>query len=461
MRSIPATLKSKLAERWQTAARDANPSMSVIATQASINTLISEVIHNGIPAAYGDATVHFGTGEKAPGYAYAICIDNGTAKIYGRKLPAEYEETWSHLWDLGAATDVAIEFDGTWAISADENYYNLYTDDTPWVFWVDGGNLYAQHWQDEGTRIQLAAGSGISACRLWQSTLDPTQDQGLAVAYIRDGAAYYRAYCYESAAGAKVWENENSITELGSTVETIQAFRTNDFRAGAIAETGDGIVWAITDRVYAGMSFRPEFAAAQIQNTVFNIIPVEFHNTIEDEHAAANINRRFLWFCPDGTPDLEITSATRVSTTEFTVTFDRDVTGADNLTAYASVTPSGGSAIAASAAGYDSETRVLTIDIPTEIQRSTAVTIDIEGTPDASYLIYQQQRCGFTAVETSIAGEIVTTQTIAQETAAATVSDVSVEFVEAAYYYPLESETAAATISNTSVSLAPAGTLSI
>jgi hypothetical protein len=81
-------------------------------------------------------------GKKEPSLAYALCLDNGTATVYERKFPAYMENPWNYVWTLGEASEVAIEFNGTWQINASKQWYFLQTELTPHLFFVQSGTLY-------------------------------------------------------------------------------------------------------------------------------------------------------------------------------------------------------------------------------------------------------------------------------------------------------------------------------
>ena len=87
MRNVPIDLKQKLLKQFYGASTDNLPQIQVIAKQASINTLITEVIHEDIPANFGDIAVRQLPGEAQPSLVYAICVDNGTGNITPGRCP--------------------------------------------------------------------------------------------------------------------------------------------------------------------------------------------------------------------------------------------------------------------------------------------------------------------------------------------------------------------------------------
>ena len=101
MRYIPQALLNKLNEKLHVEAKDAQPNLRIVATQATVNTLISEPIHDDIPSAFGDVAIRQLPNENTPSRAYALCIDSGIAKIYERYFPADLDNPWQY--EIGRA----------------------------------------------------------------------------------------------------------------------------------------------------------------------------------------------------------------------------------------------------------------------------------------------------------------------------------------------------------------------
>jgi len=241
MRLLPSDLLTKLRENLQVPAAGAEPHLTAVVTQASANTLLTEIIHEAATPAYGDVAIRQLAGEPSPSLAYAICIDEGIATVYERLLPAQIDRKWTKLFELGSATDAAIEFNGIWTIDTDGQCYFLQTEETPLVFLVIGGVLYVQQWADESTRCQLATDVvHVSAVRAWKSSDEPLLDQGLMVAYTKtDGSVHYRALA-ELTLGELSWDLEQDVPQLSAGNVSVQAFRTNDFRFGILCERSAG-----------------------------------------------------------------------------------------------------------------------------------------------------------------------------------------------------------------------------
>jgi len=310
MRPIPVALKNKLLSRFLAGA-DA-PQIRLVATQISTNTLISEPIHTGT-AAYGDVTFRQASGEDSISYAYALCVDNGVAKVYHREFPAIMANEWEYEWSPGTASDVAIEYDGEWLLDKAQERYFLQTDQYPYIFLVQQGVLTVQKWNDTTTATQLATGvATVSSVKGWSNSIDIEQDQGLLIAYIKtDGTVWYRAYAMQEN-GTKIWETERQITDFGSTNVTIAVTRTNDFRLAFIVEqSGGSMKMMLTTRNYAGMSVRPETIHAGT-SAAMDFFEPEIKYGYHNETVTATITQPFLLLDEAaGTPNLTVLSAVR------------------------------------------------------------------------------------------------------------------------------------------------------
>ena len=328
MRSVPAEIREKLLKRFY--GGENQPKIRILAKQASVNTLITEAIHENISADFGDIAIRQLAGDSQPSLAYAACVDDGVGNIYSRKLPAFAEQEWDFLWSLGPVGDIAIEFNGYWRINAKERCYELITDATPYVFFTDANNtLYVQKWSDETTRLLLAENvSAISSCRGWQSTLDTGVDQGLIIGYLRDGKVYYRTYCQQST-GESVWEAENEVTELGEGNETLCVFRTNDFRIGFLCENAGEMKYVLSTRTYAGQAMPPEHAASRMQDARVWFDEANIFFMDLPEYVDAVVAAPYLACYDTATPALAVIAQERTGLRELLITFNRPVSGVE------------------------------------------------------------------------------------------------------------------------------------
>jgi len=343
MRTLPYELRQKLLKNLQVKSIDAQPNLRVVATQSTTNTLLSEIIHKDIPAAYGDVAIRQLEGEKEPSLAYALCLDNGTATLHERKFPSYMDNPWNYIWTLGAATDVAIEFNGTWQINASKQWYYLQTEETPYLFFVQSGTLYVQKWQDASSRIPLATGvSEISVCRGWQSSDDPLLDQGLIVGYLKCGNVYYRALCLQES-GELLWETERQVSELGGGNTSLCVFRTNDFRVGFICENSGTFKYVLSSRTYAGQSVRSESVYSQVvQDCHLTVKPIEYRSVYDDRNAYATgfppLADCYIGNCMTY-PTFSIVQTKRQNGNEFIIAFNYPLLRRRALEGFLTVTP--------------------------------------------------------------------------------------------------------------------------
>lgn len=382
MRPVPFEMRQKLLGNLQVSSKGANPKLRIIATQSTTNTLLSESIHKNIPSASGDVALRQLEGEDEPSLAYAVCIDNGTANVYERLLPAELEKPWTQLFSLGTATECAVEFNGIWKLNSNKQWYSLETEQTPYIFYVNSDNLYVLKWNDQTTKIPLAEGvSCISACRAWQSTDQPLLDQGLIIGYIKSGVVFYRALCLQES-GELVWETEREITELGAGNTSVSVFRTNDFRVGFITENNGEIKYVLSSRTYAGQSVRPETAYAQIEaECSITVKPIAYLSGYETGSFVLDGDKVY----PEkdivissymSEPVLKVSSVYRQSTSIYEINTNYPLTARGDISGYLQITPGAGEVIPEITDVTVSGNKItVTTDAP--LSRSMPVTITL------------------------------------------------------------------------------------
>lgn len=199
--------------------------------------------------------------EHSPSYIWAIGRDPDQTIRVRRRL---YDEAniivWEPIYSLEEGIDAAIEFNGYWFRRTGEDFYTIYCQEIPWIFLVTPtGTLYGQIGDEEDTRIILSEGvSQVTAIRGYKSEIYIAQDQGLIVAYIKAGQAYYRSYCIQSN-GTYIWEIERSIPQLGNDLVKVHVHRLNDYRVGFVGTTSTGQnKWIYTTRTYVTSAMPPE-----------------------------------------------------------------------------------------------------------------------------------------------------------------------------------------------------------
>jgi hypothetical protein len=333
MRTIPPELLDRVKKKWQVPAENADPRMKIYLSRGFLNELFEVfTIQNGDNLSDVDVTVKRPDTKTLPSVAYAIAIKNGVAEVKSKPLPYDDQIPW--IDEFGVATgvtSVAIEFDGYWDRDYHTRRFNFVTDDYPWIFYVKGGNLYSQYWQDEPTIIATDV-TKVAAIRGWVPVAgDTTNDQGLIVSYLKsDGTMWYKGYCIQND-GSKAWDIEREITELTSEGEItdLALFRTNDFRIGFMAEIDGEIWWTLSDRNYAGMSYWPELLTGKFGGfTTIDLIEVEHSDLFAtDEHLTGSYGTLCIGLNQESDVVGTCTGAEITGDSEFTLEFSQPLVG--------------------------------------------------------------------------------------------------------------------------------------
>lgn len=170
--------------------------------------------------------------------------------------------------------------------------------------WVDAsGVLWAQHWDNALTRVQLATGVlKVKAMRGWKNKYYPERDQGIVVGYIKsDGFLYYRSYC-QGTDSIQAWEMERKVDALPFQITNLNLFLTNDYRMGfAVQDTTNQIHWLITERNWAGMAIGVETLIAAPFGASVEYDYIEYFEPQHTESiftAISDVTARLLWAMP-------------------------------------------------------------------------------------------------------------------------------------------------------------------
>ncbi len=466
MKYIPQELINKLNERWQVESKDTQPNLRLVATQATVNTLISEPIHDELPG-FGDVAIRQLPGEKSPSRAYALCIDNGTAKVYERRFPANMDNPWQYLFTLGAAKDVAVEFNGNWVLEAKNRWYILETEETPYLFWIGTDDaLYVQKWDDDSTRLTLDTGvSQISVCKGWKSSIMTGLDQGLIVGYLKSGKVYYRAYCQQDTE-EYLWEPSYEITDLGERNSFLSVFRTNDFRIGFVTETSGQMKWILSHRNYAGMSVRPETVNVQIQNVLCYFDKLVEYNFYQRDTASAELKYLYCSLMPiDATDAVTVTSVEKLNVPDtfesngFKLHLSHKLYGeiGTDILPFMTISPS----TTITSVTYDDSEQTITVLVSPNIRRNMAVTITLPEYRPVYYEKYQQQKEPLNVLTATVAAEVNTIQTSLNESVTASVTNLVFLWQKPMFNYSFTRETATAAITGVTVTLQAVSNLPI
>ena len=193
--------------------------------------------------------------DNGPDEIWIVGLEKEEALVRKRKYDLKATVGFEPVLSLGRAKAAAIEFDGNWVLRADASHYTIETEESPWLFWIDiNDTLWCKKGEDESTLRSLAEGvTSCFACRGYSSTTYPEQDQGLIIAYVRNGKACYRQYRYVKSEGRAIWDFEN-VFEDYTDVTKVAVHRLNDYRVSFEITTLANNYWLISDRTYVNQA---------------------------------------------------------------------------------------------------------------------------------------------------------------------------------------------------------------
>lgn len=327
MRPISPELLEKINKKYQTIYENANPELKVLLSRGFSKDLFRVyTIHEKDNIAEIDVTAKRSQADADPDKLYVAYIENGVAHVKSKPLPYDELIPWTYEFELGSASNVAIDFDGYWERDDESKRFNLVADEYPWVFRIDSGTLKASYW--DGIPTELATNvNKIRSVKGWiPANGDETNDQGLIIFYLKtDGNVYYRNYAIQTG-GSKAWEVERQITEFTGTVVDIALFRTNDFRVGFIVQNNDGTVeYIVTERNWAGMSFFPENIEAGITDITVEVHEIEYTDSFEEENITVGFNDFFINAAEPIYPEALSAENPELSETEIHLTFSHEL----------------------------------------------------------------------------------------------------------------------------------------
>jgi len=317
MRHVPIALQNKLDKMFQTIAENANPSMlvSVARSRSSIidtSYFVVETIREKAGLGEVAVAVRRQIVDYSPDQIFEVHLDNGIAKTAYRAYPDKLKAGWQNGITLEAAQSVAIAFDGNWVRDM-YHKWQMVTDEFPWIFWVTtAGMLKAQIWHDATSLVQIASADVVKcvALRGWKSTVIPTDDQGIVVAYIKtDGTVWYSGYCRQSD-GTTVWEVAREVTDFTGSAVSVNLFLTNDYRLGfAIEDSTGAMYWYITTRCWGGMAIESDTILAMLSASI-DFVEIKTTRMYEGETITPEVScdLAYLW----GQPYVEVTSLANI-----------------------------------------------------------------------------------------------------------------------------------------------------
>lgn len=226
---------------------------------------------------------------------YYVYIRNG--KLYRAISKSSAYTSAEELGYVDDAIDCAIVFNGRYEERLFQPGWEFVTEGMPYVFWIQSftNKLLCRRW-DSGNIIELDTGvSSISAVRGWQATEFPTNDQGMIISYIKNGAAFYRTFAWQ-AYNDYFWELSRPIEVDQENLYEIKAFKTNDYRVGFITQSINATKITFTTRNYPGLGLENQRLSVAVSMPVFTLNKIIYTDVEENgepdigaEHVTLNI----------------------------------------------------------------------------------------------------------------------------------------------------------------------------
>ena len=244
MREVPSYISERLKKNIQTKANDSAPSARLWVSRPSTALANDEFLERQTVAtgSITDASIAVchPRVRRSNTDVFLAYVSNGVARVVTATHKTSLD---SHSWrDTGFeenATAVSITFDGV--VSASRWLeVEFVTEQTPWVFWVNDGALFAQKLGGETVTLAEANCSDVSSVRAAWSQAS-TFNFGLVVFFILGGSLYYRQLIDGEWTDAELV----SFGPSGVRWTAVSAFRTWDYRVGVQLKGSDGNVYEL------------------------------------------------------------------------------------------------------------------------------------------------------------------------------------------------------------------------
>lgn len=293
-----------------------------------------------------DVTIEHPATSYNPTFIWAVGVDNGIANIRKRVFGDSQAVIWATEFNIPDIKTARIEFDGTWKLVDERQSFRLGTYDAPNVVYITTQNeLYNQIGNDYDNRFLIDTEvTSTYICRGWKSNSMKDKDQGLMVAYIKNGVPYIRSYCSD-ALGKFLWEPSyiigNNITDaIGITIN-----RLNDYRiVVSIQRVSDQIEILYSPRQYVDQSLATEYLSIDANaKMAYTVNPIDYtyrdYNNNETDSLVLlpyNSNALGLVNCATTTDiksviPISVLEYMRVTEELMSFTFSRDIVGSDYL----------------------------------------------------------------------------------------------------------------------------------
>ena len=312
MRDIPASLLDKIKQTYQTIHGNAEPRLDIFVGRegdylSALEKFFVITIQDGQTLNRIDVATARPDPYHLPTELTVVYLVDDDAYVATTPLPVHPKSKWTIQEALGKGIDVSIEFEGYWVRRerAKENFedprksrFSLVTVGEPWCFVTrPDGSLQGKHGSGSWTTLVPEGVTRIDAIGGWKGLRVPHDDQGLVLAYIKNGVVCYRNRATQEDLSI-VWEAERVVAELPIGVDNLSLFRTNDYRIGFLVEVAGEIHWALTARTWSGMAVDDHHLSASIGGVTLDLIPIVYSQGHHEHSMLAAIGGVTLGLCP-------------------------------------------------------------------------------------------------------------------------------------------------------------------
>ena len=286
MRSIPETLRRKVASRIQTGENGMSASLWVGRPTTPLvdpDYLEKQVILQSGNITKTSVAVCHPHLSKSATHVYFAYIESGEIRVIRTSYKDIMEDhEWEPVEFSKFADDVSLCFDGTMPKSP-SSWVELKTDTIPWVFWCKDGALYGCKLDAPDQTIILAPAGcfAVSAVRaMWSA--NNVFDFGLVVFFLLQNNLYYRQLI------GGVWMDAELVSAGPSEMlwQDLAAFRTWDYRVGVQLKSTTGRIYELFTQFMGIGKQNVDYVEVSRIKALTELIPIKYHDTLSHDNVA-------------------------------------------------------------------------------------------------------------------------------------------------------------------------------
>lgn len=201
--------------------------------------------------------------DQSPSEIWALGFEGNRIILKKANYDMSSGIIWEAVYDFGEGFGGAVEFAGDWVSKDRSEKYTIETQGVPYVSIVDTeGNLNVYSGSAfENTQLIDTNVTKVALCQGFNSIIYEEQDQGLVLAYLKEGNVYYR----QLLRGATEFLGFNQLYTAGDAID-ISVHRLPDYRLGICVTHPAGTKWYITGRTFVAQSVKTQYYDMNIKH---------------------------------------------------------------------------------------------------------------------------------------------------------------------------------------------------